>query len=63
MEIHTARNPADYLSHGATLVELSQLTAWWGGPAFLSRSETDWPQLEAIDTPEDGVKELKKGYF
>jgi len=56
--VSTAENPADYLTRGTTLVELSQLRVWWRGPALFSKSETDWPQLEAIDTPEND-KELK----
>jgi len=60
--VPTAENPADYLTHGTTLVELSQLAVWWKDPAFLSRSETDWPQLEGIDIPENNNRELKKRY-
>ena len=59
--IPTAVNPADYLTRGTTLEQLSQLRVWWESPEFLYRNETEWPQLEAI-TPEDKIKELKKRY-
>ena len=58
--VSTDENPADYLTRGTTSVDLSQLRVWWRGPAFLSRGEIDWPQLEAIDIPENNDRELKK---
>ena len=51
------------MTRGTTLVELSQLRVWWEGPAFLSKSEMDWPQLKITATPDNNVKELKKKYI
>ena len=42
--IPTNENPADYLTCGTMLVELSQLRVWWEGPTFISKGEMDWPQ-------------------
>ena len=53
--IPTSENPADYLTCGTTLVELSQLRVWWEGPAFLSKGEIDWPQLKITATLDNNV--------
>ena len=44
------QNPADYLTRGTTLIELSQLKTWWEAPIFLWDDESHWPQLETIDS-------------
>ena len=53
--IPTSENPADYLTCGTTLVELSQLRVWWEGRAFLSKGEIDWPQLKITATLDNNV--------
>jgi len=59
--VPTNDNPADYLTRGTTLDELSQLRSWWEGPAFLFKDEAYWPQLDKIDAQDKVVEELKKG--
>ena len=61
--IPTCESPADYLTCGATLVELPQLRVWWEGSAFLSKGEMDLPQLKITATLDNNVKELKKKYI
>ena len=33
--VPTKQNPADYLTRGTTLIELSQLKTWWEAPFFM----------------------------
>ena len=60
--VPTKENPADYLTRGTTLTELSQLKVWWEGPIFLSEDKSNWPQLETIDKPNNHTGELKRKY-
>ena len=45
---------------GTTLVKLSQLKTWWEGPAFLTNSPKDWPQLKIAAKPGNITRELKR---
>ena len=38
------QNPADIASRGATVRELKEATAWWGGPDWLMKTEDHWPE-------------------
>ena len=58
--VPTKENPADYLTRGTTLIELSQLKVWWEGPTFLSDDKSNWPQLETVDKPDSYARELKR---
>ena len=60
--VPTEKNPADYLTRGTKLVEISELRAWWEGPAFLLEDQCKWPQLGAVLNPEDSSTELKRKY-
>ncbi|TWW54954.1 hypothetical protein D4764_09G0000030 [Takifugu flavidus] len=60
--VDTANNPADDITRGKTLKELSRPHRWHQGPAFLRQTEDHWPTspssyLEADDS------ELKKSSF
>ncbi|XP_025763702.1 uncharacterized protein LOC109202593 [Oreochromis niloticus] len=60
--VDSANNPADDITRGKTLRELSRPHRWHQGPEFLCRSEEHWPTSPpAYPEPEDG--ELKKSYF
>ncbi|KAK2578819.1 hypothetical protein KPH14_011853 [Odynerus spinipes] len=54
LHVPTGDNPADFISRGQPPSELIKNTLWEDGPAWLSKSETDWPklQLAPIDIPE-----------
>ena len=39
--VPTKQNPADHLTQGTTLTELSQLMIWWEGPIFLSEDKSN----------------------
>ena len=41
--VPTKENPADHLTRGTTLMDLSQLKVWWEGPTFLSDDKSNWP--------------------
>ena len=60
--VPTKENPADYLTRGTTLEEISELRAWWEGPAFLSDSQNNWPQLNMVFNSDNDMTELKKKY-
>ena len=60
--VPTKQNPADHLTRGTTLTELSQLKIWWEGPIFLSEDKSNWPQLETVPKPSSYARELKRKY-
>ena len=60
--VPTKQNPADNLTRGITLTELSQLKIWWEGPIFLSEDKSNWPQLETVAKPSSNTRELKRKY-
>ena len=60
--VPTKQNPADHLTRGTTLTELSQLKIWWEGPIFLSEDKSNWPQLEIVAKPSNYAREFKRKY-
>ena len=62
VDVPTKQNPADYLTRGTTLIELSQLKTWWEAPMFLWDDNSHWPRLETIDKQNSCSKELKRKY-
>ncbi len=56
------RNPADDLTRGKTLKDLSVINRWSQGPSFLLEPEPAWPITPAIQPPEDRA-EHRKGIF
>lgn len=59
--VPSASNPADLISRGVTASQLQDLDLWWSGPSFLTKDESQWPNLtyqnEIDDLPE--IKNLK----
>lgn len=57
-------NPADLISRGSTIVELSKEVKWWKGPDWLCDVNKQWPiqpSLTDINSWEEGnVKEIKQ---
>ena len=53
-------NPADYLTRGVKLSELTKLKAWWEGPDYLCKDQKFWPKNELQNAPECVAKEVKK---
>lgn len=44
-------NPADLISRGLTMMELSESSKWWNGPKWLNQPEKEWPsQSDRIET-------------
>ena len=37
--VTTEKNPADYLTRGTKLVEISEVRAWWEGPTFILKDQ------------------------
>lgn len=60
--VDSANNPADDITRGKTLTELSRSHRWLQGPAFLSHSEDRWP-ISPSSYPETDDSELKKSIF
>ncbi len=54
-------NPADDLTRGKTLLELSKSQRCSQGPWFLHQHPNSWPSLPELATPDDR-DELKKNY-
>ena len=53
--------PADHRTRGLTVEELANTSQWWNGPAFLKRSEDEWPEC-TFDVPvSEESLELKRG--
>ncbi|KAI3376264.1 hypothetical protein L3Q82_016772, partial [Scortum barcoo] len=60
--VDTMNNPADDITRGKTLKELSQPHRWHQGPAFLRHTEDHWP-TNPSSCPEADDCELKKSSF
>lgn len=56
------RNPADDLTRGKTLKDLSVTNRWSQGPSFLLEPESEWPLTPVLQSPEDRA-EHRKGIF
>ncbi|XP_064622588.1 uncharacterized protein LOC135484829 [Lineus longissimus] len=55
--VPTAENPADLLTRGLTVSQLSYNTLWWQGPAFLTEDPTMWPENKVEKKqPSEAVK-------
>ncbi|XP_039516235.1 uncharacterized protein LOC120470711 [Pimephales promelas] len=61
--INTTDNPADDLTRGKPLLELSQPNRWSQGPPFLRRHPDSWPVLQLIEAQEADEDELRKTLF
>ena len=42
--VETKENPADVITRGTTVLELSENEKWWHGPPYLQKSEFEWPK-------------------
>ena len=42
--------------------EISELRAWWEGPAFLFDSQSNWPQLNMVFNSDNDMTELRRKY-
>ncbi|KAI3358998.1 hypothetical protein L3Q82_015385, partial [Scortum barcoo] len=60
--VDTMNNPADDITWGKTLKEVSQPHRWHQGPAFLRHTEDHWP-TNPLSCPEADDSELKKSSF
>ncbi|XP_022540035.2 uncharacterized protein LOC111195821 [Astyanax mexicanus] len=60
--VNTADNPADDLTRGKSLLELSRPHRWNRGPQFLHYHPSSWPSLPVLE-PHSEDKELKKAVF
>ncbi|XP_026466074.1 uncharacterized protein LOC113369720 [Ctenocephalides felis] len=43
-------NPADLVSRGMTVQEITQSKLWWNGPSWLSLQDSNWPVTEVVKT-------------
>ncbi|XP_022085512.1 uncharacterized protein LOC110976500 [Acanthaster planci] len=60
--VDTANNPADDITRGKTVYELSNEQRWRNGQSFLSLPPHRWPASPLVDEPDDTV-ELKGATF
>ncbi|KAK9704107.1 hypothetical protein QE152_g28489 [Popillia japonica] len=56
--VRTNENPADIISRGTTLDELSRSTLWWQGPDWLSMSAENFPTLNSADSQQINQNQL-----
>ncbi|XP_070410955.1 uncharacterized protein [Nothobranchius furzeri] len=61
--VSTSDNPADDLTRGKTLHELSQPNRWSQGPQFLHQPIDTWPELQMEVAQEEDEDELRKTVF
>ena len=54
--IPTKLNPADLLSRGIKVTELSRSGVWWRGPDFLGDPEDTWPINKKFEKPATDVE-------
>jgi ribA/ribD-fused uncharacterized protein len=59
--VPTDSNPADYLSRGLSMSELSSKPSWWQGPAWLEKKE-NWPDSIIINKFTIEQKEMTLEY-
>ncbi|KAI5640379.1 pao retrotransposon peptidase domain-containing protein [Phthorimaea operculella] len=48
--VSTHDNPADYCSRGLTCEELVHCDAWWSGPQWLRKEQSNWPAQRDVET-------------
>lgn len=60
--VDSKNNPADDLTWGKTLLELSQRKRWTQGPPFLSLNNSHWPARPSLPAELQPVEELR-GYY
>ncbi|XP_026219876.1 uncharacterized protein LOC113164689 [Anabas testudineus] len=61
--VDSANNPADDITRGKHLQELTADSRWFQGPAFLKHSSDKWPQLHQIPSISADCEEVKKTAF
>jgi len=61
--VDSKSNPADDLTRGKTLLELSQPHRWHQGPPFLLMHTECWPANPAVLAGSEPVEELRKSMF
>ena len=61
--VDTKNNPADDITRGKTLLELSQRHRWSQGPPFLLLSSNCWPANPCAPPESEPVEELRKTMF
>jgi len=62
--VDSAQNPADVITRGTTLQDLTRPNRWSQGPAFLYMHPEEWP-IDPSSSPADGLDpvELRKATF
>lgn len=60
--VDTQNNPADDITRGKSLKELSEESRWNTGPLYLRQPPSQWPKSPITDPTEDAT-ELKKATF
>lgn len=60
--VNSSLNPADDITRGLSLIQLSEDTRWNKGPSFLLQSSSYWPKAPEGHNAED-FKELRKSTF
>ncbi|XP_073764218.1 uncharacterized protein [Danio rerio] len=60
--VDSANNPADHITRGLTLAELTGPHQWNSGPSFLLKSVDQWPSIPKLAV-EPELSELKKAAF
>lgn len=60
--VDSARNPADHITRGLTLVELACPHQWRSGPSFLTQPQNKWPALPSAESEPD-LSEIKRASF
>lgn len=61
--VNSKSNPADNLTRGKTLLELTQHKRWSRGPAFLLLPTEDWPANPCLPVIAEPAEELRKVTF
>ena len=58
--VPTNKNPADLLTRGLKLSELTKNENWWTGTDFLAHEESEWPVNKVVIEQEAAKVEVKK---
>ena len=58
--VESANNPADDITRGKHLQELTANSRWFRGPTFLRKNPDQWPQLQQLPAISSDCEETKK---
>ncbi|XP_008178811.1 uncharacterized protein LOC103308006 [Acyrthosiphon pisum] len=57
--IDGTNNPADFISRGLSVAEITNCSQWWSGPSWMIQPETKWPKQKLLNNEEEPLEQRK----